>query len=108
MKLGVMNPVLYSLEFEEALKYLHSLGVKCIEIGAGGSPGNKHLNPLELINNPDKVKEYKELLAKYEIEISAISCHGNPVHPNKEISKNYDYEFRCGYYNWFLRLSRRL
>ena len=94
MKLGVMNPVLYSLEFEEALKYLHSLGVKCIEIGAGGSPGNKHLNPLELINNPDKVKEYKELLAKYEIEISAISCHGNPVHPNKEISKNYDYEFR--------------
>ncbi len=94
MKLGVMNPVLYSMEFEEALKYLNSLGVECIEVGAGGSPGDKHLKPLELIDNPDKVKEYKDLLEKYDIEISAISCHGNPVHPNEEIAKKCDYEFR--------------
>ena len=94
MKLGVMNPVLYSLEFEDALKYLNSIGVNCIEIGAGGFPGDKHLKPLELIGNPKKVEEYKGLLSKYDIEISAISCHGNPLHPNKEIAKKDDYEFR--------------
>ena len=53
MKLGVMNPVLYSLKFEEALKYLNSIGADCIEIGAGGFPGDKHLKPLELIDNPE-------------------------------------------------------
>lgn len=94
MKLGVMNPVLYQLEFEEALKYLNSLGVDCIEIGAGGSPGNKHLKPEELIGHPDKVEEYKALLKKYNIEISAISCHGNPVHPQKEIAEDYHKQFK--------------
>ena len=53
-----------------------------------GSPGDEHLKPLELINNPEKVQEYKDLLEKYEIEISALSCHGNPVHPNPEIAKS--------------------
>jgi sugar phosphate isomerase/epimerase len=94
MKLGVMNPVLYGMGFEEALKYLNSIGVQYIEVGAGGSPGDEHLKPLELINNPEKVQEYKDLLEKYEIEISALSCHGNPVHPNPEIAKKCDYEFR--------------
>ena len=36
MKLGVMNPVLNEYGFEDALKYLNSLGVDTIEIGAGG------------------------------------------------------------------------
>lgn len=94
MKLGVMNPVISGYKFEDALSYLHSLGVECIEIGAGGYPGNAHLKPDELIGKPDKIKEYKELLAKYELEISAISCHGNPLHPNKEIAESYHNQFK--------------
>ena len=94
MKLGVMNPVLYSMDFESALKYLNERGVSCIEIGAGGFPGDDHLKPEELINNPEMVSKYKELLKEYNIEISAISCHGNPLHPNKEIAKDYDKQFK--------------
>ena len=94
MKLGVMNPVLASYSFEDALSYLHSLGVQCIEIGAGGYPGNAHLKPEELIGKPDKIKAYKDLLAKYEIEISAISCHGNPLHPNKELAESWHNQFK--------------
>ena len=29
--------------------------------------------------------DYKALLEKYDIEISAISCHGNPLHPQKAV-----------------------
>ncbi len=94
MKLGVMNPVLSSYKFEDALSYLHSLGVDCIEIGAGGYPGNAHLKPEELIGNPEKINEYKALLEKYEITISAISCHGNPLHPTKEIAEKFHNEFK--------------
>ena len=81
MKLCVMNPVLNSYKLEDALKYLHNLGVQAMEVGAGGFPGDVHLKPEKIIGKPDKAKEYKELFAKYDIEIAAISCHGNPLHP---------------------------
>lgn len=93
MKLGVMNPVLNSMGFEEALEYLNSLGVDCIEIGAGGYPGDNHLKPEELLGHPDKIEEYKSLLKKNNIEIAAISCHGNPLHPNKETAERFHNQF---------------
>ena len=89
-----MNPVINFMPFEKALEYLYKLGVQCIEIGAGGYPGDAHLKPEELIGNPEKVKEYKDLLKKYDIEISAISCHGNPLHPNKETAQKFHNEFK--------------
>lgn len=94
MKLGVMNPVLNSYKFEDALAYLHSLGVEAIEIGAGGFPGNAHLKPEELLKSPENVAEYKNLLKKYNMEISGISCHGNPLHPNKEIAESFHNQFK--------------
>lgn len=94
MKLGVMNPVLASMDFETALKYLNSLDVRAIEIGAGGYPGKAHLDPETLLSSPENVDAYKALLKKYDVEISAISCHGNPLHPQKEIAEKFDREFR--------------
>lgn len=94
MKLGVMNPVINYMPFEDALKYLHGLGVQCIEIGAGGFPGDAHLKPEELLSDPKKVEEYKALLKKYDLEISGISCHGNPLHPQKDIAENFHNQFK--------------
>ena len=94
MKLGVMNPIISNLSFEDALKYLSSLGVQTIEIGAGGYPGDAHLKPEELLASEENVKAYKALLKKYNIEISALSCHGNPLHPQKAIAEAFDRQFR--------------
>ena len=93
MKLGVMTPVLYSMNLEDALKYLSRIGVQTVEIGAGGYPGNTHINPKDYFENPAKVDELKNLLKKYNLEISALSCHGNPVHPNKKIAEKFHNEF---------------
>ena len=93
MKLGVMNPVLYDRSFEEAAKYLNSLGVQAIEIGVGGYPGNKHVNAHECLENPAKIEEIKRIVAENNLVISALSCHGNPVHPNKEIAKTFHDDF---------------
>jgi len=93
MKLGVMTPVLYSMGLEDAVKYLSGLGVQAVEIGCGGYPTNQHLNPKDYFDNPAKVDELKSMLAKYNMEISALSCHGNPVHPNAEVAAEFHNDF---------------
>ncbi len=93
MELSVMSPVLAQMSTEEALAYLGSLGVDSIEIGAGGYPGKAHLDPKEYLDNPDKVEWLKSLLKKNNLKISAIACHGNPVHPSKEIADRFHSEF---------------
>ncbi len=93
MKLSVMSPVLGSMNTEEALDYLGRLGVDSIEIGAGGYPGKVHLDPKDYLDNPENVCHLKELLKKNNLEISAIACHGNPVHPNKAIATRFHNEF---------------
>lgn len=97
MKLGVLTVPLYDRPVAEAFEYLAKRGVQAVEIGTGGFPGNTHLNPVEALANPQKIEELKALLAKNNLTISALSCHGNPVHPNAETAKSYhtDFENTC-------------
>ena len=94
MKLGVLTNMLGSWPFEKALELFTSLGIEMVEIGAGGYPGKQHADPAVLLHNETELQSYKDLLKKYNVEISAISCHGNPVHPNNAIAKNFDTEMR--------------
>lgn len=94
MKLGVMNPALASMPFEEAMKYLKSLGVQCVELGAGGYPGDAHIKPAELIGHPENVEKIKNILTQNNLTISAISCHGNPLHPKKDVAEKFHNEFK--------------
>ena len=93
MKLGVMSPVLNSMGLEEAIKYLASLGVDCMELGVGGYPGKALCDAKDFLDNPEKIENLKKLLKDNNIELSALSCHGNPVHPNKEIAKRFEDDF---------------
>lgn len=90
MKLGVLTNLMGQKPLEEVLKYLTSLGVESVEIGCGGYPGTDHADPEILLNDENKLNEFKALIAKYGVTISALSCHANPVHPNKAIAKEYD------------------
>lgn len=96
MKLCVFTPLYNKLTLEQTLEKLSSLGVQAVELGAGGYPGTAHLNPTELLADPAKIEEVKQLTAKYNIEIAAISVHGNPVHPNKEEAAKYHQDFENG------------
>lgn len=89
MKLSVLTVPLQGMPAEDAFKYLHSLGVQAVELGTGGYTNNNHLKPEVYLADDRKIEEYKALLNKYDLTISALSCHGNPVHPNKEIAANY-------------------
>lgn len=90
MKLGVFTTLLSNKSLDEALAYFKSKGIEMVEIGCGGYPGNAHANPEVLLNDEKAFEEFKATLDKYGLEISALSCHGNPVHPNKEIAAEFD------------------
>jgi sugar phosphate isomerase/epimerase len=94
MKLGVFTTLLSNLPLEDALKYFKSLGIEMVEIGCGGFPGNAHANPEILLADEGKLNEFKALIDKYGLQISALSCHGNPIHPNKEIAASFDRDMR--------------
>ena len=93
MQLSVMSPVLSQMGLEEALAYLHSLGVDSLELGAGGYPGKAHMDAQDYLDHPEKIEALKSLLQKYEMKLSAIACHGNPVHPNKAVAEKFHQEF---------------
>ncbi len=90
MKLGVFTTLLSDKSLDEALSYFKSKGIEMIEIGCGGYPGNAHANPEILLNDEKAFEEFKATIDKHGLEISALSCHGNPVHPNKEIAAEFD------------------
>ncbi len=94
MKLAVVNSVFTNRSLEESLNYLSNLGVDSLEVGAGGYPGDQHLKPAELIAHPEKADEMKKLFEKYHMDIACISCHGNPLHPQKEIAQSFHNQFK--------------
>ena len=93
MKLGVLTVPLQGMTARDAFAYLHSLGVQTVELGTGGYTNNNHLKPEVYLDNPDKIAEFKDLLKEFDLEISVLSCHGNPVHPNKEKAAAYHQVF---------------
>ncbi len=94
MKISVLANLYGAKPLDEALKIITGLGVHTVEIGAGGYPGKAHCNPAQLLADSKKYDEFTATFKKYDVEICALACHGNPVHPNKEIAAQYDKDFR--------------
>ena len=90
MKLGVITVLFGDQPLNEALAYLKSIGIEELEVGAGGYPGKAHCNPAVLLKDERKLAEFRETIEKYGMPINAFGCHGNPVHPDKEIRDNLD------------------
>lgn len=97
MKLAVFSPVFGNMTLEEMLKYLSEKDVHSLELGVGGFPGKKHADPEVLLADDAKLKEFLDIFKKYDVEICALSCHGNPVHPDEKIAASYhkDFENAC-------------
>lgn len=97
MKLSVFSPVLADKSLVDAVKYLKTLGVDSMEMGCGGYPGTAHLNARELVKNKALAAEKKAIFDDNGMEICALSSHGNPLHPNKEIAKSYHEDYLAAF-----------
>jgi sugar phosphate isomerase/epimerase len=95
MKLGIFTSVFRKLTFEQMLTRVRSLGsVQAIELGTGGWPGSDHVGVDNLLASPRAAKEYRSRIREAGLTISALSCHGNPLHPDSAIARRDDEIFR--------------
>lgn len=84
MKLGVFTTLMSNKPLKDALDYFASIGIEAVEIGCGGYPGKAHADPDILLNDETKFQEFMKTIKDSGLVVSALSCHGNPIHPNKE------------------------
>ena len=87
MKLGVFTVLYADLPFEEMLDKVHAMGLDAVELGTGNYPGDAHCRPEELLADAAKAKALRDAVESRGLVISALSQHGNPVHPDTEFAK---------------------
>ncbi len=86
MRVGVFTALLAKLSLDDVLQKLDSLGITTVELGTGNYPGDPHCK-LEMLKDKTKLKEFKTKLEDNGVSISALSCHGNPLHPDSAVAK---------------------
>jgi sugar phosphate isomerase/epimerase len=86
MKVGVFTPLLSQLSLEDVFKKLKTHQITTVELGTGNYPGNAHCK-LSMLDDKAALSDFKKKLADNGFTISALSSHGNPLHPNKEFAK---------------------
>ena len=94
IKLGVFDPAYPELSLDQMLDKVQALGLEAMEIGTGGYPDNKHCPTDDLLNDSSKLRAWKKNFADHNITVGALSCHGNPVHPDSTIAARDAQTFR--------------
>ncbi len=87
MKIGLFIALFGDKKLEDALDAAVAAGVKAVEIGTGNYPGSPHLDVDALLGSRSARTRLLSELDKRGLTLSALSCHGNPLHPNAKIAK---------------------
>src|SRR6202050_1242862 len=82
MHVGVFTPLLWQVPLPAVLKKLAALQINTVELGTGNYVGDAHCK-LSMLEDAAQLGEFKKILADHGVTISALSCHGNPLHPEK-------------------------
>lgn len=81
MNIGVFTPLLSNMSLDEVFAKLQTLGISTVELATGNYPGDAHCK-LSMLEDASALREFKQKLREYGVTISALSCHGNPLHPD--------------------------
>ncbi len=95
MKLGLFTVLFNQISLDEVIRKVKPLGIQALEFGAGGYATPKHID-LGLLNNRQAAKDFVTKLDGEGIEISALNCAGNVLHPNRETAEAHIKAFENG------------
>ena len=88
MRVGVFTALLSQFPLPKVFDKLKTLNIDTVELGTGNYPGDPHCK-LSMLDNDKELKEWKKVLDDSGFRISALSCHGNPLHPDANVAKGY-------------------
>jgi sugar phosphate isomerase/epimerase len=86
MKVGVFTALLSQMPLRNVLEKLKAFEIDTVELGTGNYPGDAHCK-LSMLENGSALAEFKSVITDSGASISALSCHGNPLHPDKDRAK---------------------
>ena len=89
MKLGINSLFILPFELEAGLKFARDQGAEMIEIATLGESSRKYCDPEKLLADKTQLDRWLDTLKKYGLEISAITAHGSPLSPNKEMENEW-------------------
>src|SRR5579862_5969941 len=88
MRIGCFTPLLSQFPLDKVLEKLRTLNISTVELGTGNYPGDPHCK-LSMLNDRVALKDFKTKLSDNGFTISALSSHGNALHPNKDLAKAF-------------------
>ncbi|WP_332899661.1 sugar phosphate isomerase/epimerase family protein [Haladaptatus sp. CMSO5] len=94
MDIGVLTVPFGNESLAKTLEYLDGIGVQAVELGCGGNPGDDHLNRATYLDDEDMQAELHSLLEAYDMRVSALATHNNPLHPDDAHAAKSDDELR--------------
>src|SRR5579863_4140871 len=87
MRVGVFTPLLSQFPLDDVLNKLKTHNIDTVELGTGNYPGDAHCK-LDMLQDRAALARFKQTLADHRFTISALSCHGNPLHPDRDRARH--------------------
>ena len=94
--IGAFDSAFDACGLDEMLDRFSVMGIEAVELRAKGLPGSKHCPAAELLADPAKARVWKKKFDERNIQVAALSCHGNPLHPDPAIAARDDQFLRNG------------
>jgi sugar phosphate isomerase/epimerase len=89
MKIGLFIALFGEKSLEEALDTCVQEGIEAVEIGTGNYPGSPHLDVDLLLTDGGARQRLLSSIEKRGLALSALSCHGNPLHPDDAVARQH-------------------
>ncbi len=86
MRVGVFTPLLSQMPLVAVLKKLAELRIDTVELATGNYVGDAHCK-LSMLEDASALAGFKGVLDDHGVRISALSCHGNALHPDKAFAQ---------------------
>lgn len=95
MRLAAHTTGILDYELEEGLAFLAGLGVRAVELAcAGVFTDLRYGDPAVLVRDEDALRRWRDTYARYDLEVCALSIHGQPLSPDEAVAKAYRRQFR--------------
>ncbi len=83
MRIGLVTDSLSDMPLEKLLATAASMGIGMLEFGCGNWSSAPHLNLDAMLESAPVRREFQAKLRDHDLELSALNCSGNPLHPGQ-------------------------